>query len=133
MKKKILACLMSAIVVCQLMVSPVYATTSVKTRLAGISCSASVAYSRTPAGDCNGIIASTTFAASGTLKTTATVCYKSGTKKYTKTSSNSVISGASSATAYNNDVGNVYGGKGTHSVKFSGYTWETSTKIGTTW
>lgn len=124
---------MGVIMVCQFTVSPVYAASSVKTTLVGISCKASVAYSRTPSGDCNGITATTTFGASGTLYTTAKVYYKYAGNKFSSTTSNNVISGVSSVTAYNDDVGNVYGGKGTHKVKFSGYTWETSTTIGTTW
>lgn len=114
--------------------TPIFAASNVNGTINGVSCSGRIEYAKTPAGTVNGARAVTTFGPAGTITATATVYYKVGTKKYSKTSSNSSSMGGVSAVANTNDIGNVYGGKGTHKVVFGAYTWKpSSTTIGTTW
>lgn len=102
--------------------------------LEGMTCGARVEYVYTSAGIANGVKAVTTFGSGGKLTATTTVYYKKSGTKYTKTVSNTTSGGGAYATAYNNDTGNVYGGKGVHKVVYGDYTWSPSaTTIGTTW
>lgn len=133
MKKKVITCLLSGIIACQFMVSPVYAASSETGTLDGHTCRGTVVYSRTSSGDCNGVTASTTFSVGGSLKATATVYYKYGGIKYTSSVSDGASGLGVSATAKTNDIGTVYGGKGVHHVTYGAYSWDTTTTIGTTW
>lgn len=110
-----------------------YAATNVSGKIGNLVCSGSVSYSSTPAGVVNGVNAVTSFGAGGTIKATSTVCYMFNGIKYKKTASNTSSAGGVLATAKTGDVGNVYGGIGVHYVKYGAYTWNDTSKIGTTW
>jgi hypothetical protein len=133
--KKILATvLLSATMVSSLSATTVFAKSTEKGNLNGVACSGSIAYVKTPAGVPNGVKATTAFGPSAkTIKATAVVCYKSGNNKKYIIAKNSDCQGATSATASTNDVGNVYGGRGHHYIKFGAYSWEEDTYIGTVW
>lgn len=101
----------------------------------GIACTATLAYVYAPGGAANGVRASTAFGPIATsIYAKATVYYKVNGVKYKNSASNTATQGGVSATAYNNDVGNVYGGKGYHVIRYSTFSpWYANTSIGETW
>lgn len=132
--KKIGAMILSVVMLGTIATTPVSASSNYVTgNMGGNTCSGNVVYAYAPGGACNGVTAKTVFNTGGTIQVKATVCYKSNGKQKTNTVSNSASGGAATVTAHNNDLGNVYGGKGWHYVKSGAYTWRDTTSIGTTW
>lgn len=114
--------------------TPAYAASSISGTINGISCSGSVKYVKTPAGVVNGVRANTYSGGGGGVNVTAIVYYKVGSNKRHATASNTGTAGNIAATAYTNDIGNVYGGRGIHTVRCGACTWgPETTSIGTTW
>ena len=134
-KKILAAALVSAMLVSSVGAAPVFAASSISGTLNGISCSGSVYYVKNSGGVADGVGASTSFGAgNATIKATAKLYYKVNGTKRVKTLTSTSSGGGTSATVRTNDEGTVYGGKGTHYVKFGDYAWNPSdTTIGVTW
>ena len=114
--------------------TPAYAASSISGKVNGVSCSGSVKYVKTPTGVVNGVRANTYSGGAGSVDVSAIVYYKCMGVKCKHEEKNTGTAGAVSATAYTNDSGNVYGGKGKHTVRCGLGTWgEAITSIGTTW
>lgn len=133
-KKLLCAVMLSAMLVASLGATTVYAGSTISDSHNGISLGGSVRYASAPSGTVNGITATTTCGPANYLYAKAVVCYKVAGNKYTNSATNSSAGGGTSATATTNDVGVVYGGIGTHSVRVSGWEWNNkTTSIGENW
>lgn len=135
MKKNVKKIMGAALLSAMIMSSThAYAASSVSGSINGVSCSGRISYATTPAGVPNGVRATTTCGANGTVKARATVYFKKKGKKNSITTAITSSIGGVSITANTNDVGNVYGGKGYHYAQYKSGTWQPSnTIIGTTW
>lgn len=134
-KKILMSALISAMLISSVGATSVSAASSTSGTLNGVSCSGSVYYVQNAGGVTDGVAATTSFGGGGTIKATAWVYYKvNGTSKDPKSSTTTSSGGGTLAIVRTNDLGTVYGGKGTHYVKFGDYIWSpVDTTIGVTW